>query len=271
MVATADASYPVSLQRDDRRRGERDGEQRIPSLTEVRRRQQELAGTGEPLTVGYQIVLLAELGEKLAELHEAYLRLGRAAAVELSRCDERIARARQDVLRVRERLAAASAPLTPEELRPRNPEEERWPDERLRHRREVARSRRILRAREALEHALDHVERRRHERAAAVRQHHEAASEPGVRARRAVELYQRRMAEYLSALARTHPDGRTLYPLLTLPPIPLPGWATESPQTPDDTRSQSEDARGMEATRRAAADGEAAEAAQPGARSGDER
>ncbi len=164
--------------------------------------------------------------------------LGRAAALELSRCDERIEQAREDVRRTQERLQAASVPLRPEELQPRNPEEERWADERLRHRREVARSRRIMRAQEDLDHARDHVERRRAERAAAVRQHQEAALGPGVRARRTVELYQRRIAEYLSALAQTHPDGKTLYPLLALPSIPLPGWVTESSHNPDDTRSQ---------------------------------
>jgi hypothetical protein len=101
----------------------------------------------------------------------------------------------------------------------------------LRHRREVARSRRIMRAREELDHAHDRVERRRAERAAAVRQHQEAASGPGIEARRTVELYQRRIAEYLSALAQAHPDGRTLYPLLGLLEIPLPDWVTESPHT----------------------------------------
>lgn len=238
MMATADTSYPAALQRDDRRRGQLDGEQRIPSLAEVRRRQQELARTGGQLTVGFQVVLLAELSEKLNELHVAYLRLRQTAALELSRCDERIEQAREDVRRAQERLRTAGAPLTPEELRPRNPEEERRAGEMLRHRREVARSRRVRRAQEELDQARDGVDRRRAERAAAVRQHQEAASGPGVRARRTVELYQRRIAEYLSALAQSHPDGKTLYPLLSLSSIPLPGWVTESSQQPDEARSQ---------------------------------
>lgn len=238
MVATVDTSYPASLQRADQRRGQLDGEQRIPSLAEVRRRQQELAETGGRVTVGYQLVLLTELGEKLNELHVAYLRLGQTAARELNRCDERIEQARDAVLRAQERLRAAGVPLTPEELLPRNPEEERWADEMLRHRREVARSRRVLRAQEELEQSRDLVERGVAERAAVARQHEEAASGPGIRARRTVELYQRRIAEYLSALAQSHPDGRTLYPLLAVPSIPLPGWVTESSPTPDDTGSQ---------------------------------
>ena len=237
-MATLDTSYPAELQRDDQRRGRLDGEQRIPSLAEVRRRQQELTETGGQLTVGYQVVLLAELGEKLNELHVAYLHLGRVAATELSRHDERIEQAREEVRRAEELLRAASAPLTPEELLPRNPEEERWAGEMLRHRREVARSRRILRAQQGLDQVRDLPERRRAERAAAVRQHQEAASGPGIRARRTVELYQRRIAEYLSALAQSHPDGRTLYPLLCLPSIPLPGWVTESSPIPDNSRSQ---------------------------------
>ena len=71
MVAGADTSYPAPLQRDDRRRGRLDGEQRIPSLTEVRRQQHELAESGGRLTVGYQVVLLAELAELFE--HEAHI------------------------------------------------------------------------------------------------------------------------------------------------------------------------------------------------------
>lgn len=242
MVATVDTSYPASLQRDDRFRGRQDGEQRIPSLSEVRRRQQELAETGGQLTVGYQNVLLTELGAKLDELHIAYLRLRQAAAAELSRCDEQIELARKEVQRAEEALRAASAPLTPEELLPRNPEEERWASEMLRHRREVARSRRTLRAQAELDQARDVVERRLAERAAVVRRHEEAAPGPGIRARRTVELYQRRIAEYLSALAQSHPDGKTLYPLLAIPSIPLPDWVTESSPIPDDAGAKSEDA-----------------------------
>ncbi|MFI6232711.1 hypothetical protein ACIBD9_04005 [Micromonospora sp. NPDC050784] len=237
MVATPDMSYPAPLQRDDRLRGRLDGEQRIPSLAEVRRREQELAETGGQLTVGYQVVLLAELSQKLNELHVAYLRMGQALALELSRCDERIERAQEDLRRMQEGLRDASVPLTPEELRPRNSEEVLWAEEVLRHRREVARSRRVLRARENVDHARDRVERRQAERAAAVRQHQEAASGPGIQAQRTVELYQRRIAVYLAALAQNHPEGGTLYPLLTLPSIPLPGWVTESSPHHHDTRS----------------------------------
>jgi hypothetical protein len=239
MVATTDTSYPAALRRADQDRGTRDGEQGIPALAEVRRRQAELAGTGESVTVGYQLVLLAELGERLNKLHAEFLQLGRAAALELDRCDERIERACEDVVRMEQRLQAARAPLTAEELLPRNREEQHWADAMLRHRREVARSRRIMRAQEELDHARDQVDRRRAERVAAVRQRQAAASGPGTRARSLVELYQRRIAEYLAALARTHPHGQTLYPLLSLPPIELPTWVLETSPTPADTGSSS--------------------------------
>ncbi|MEU8071001.1 hypothetical protein AB0B20_14730 [Micromonospora sp. NPDC049151] len=239
MVATSDTSYPAALRRADRNRGTHDGEQGIPALAEVRRRQAELAGTGETVTVGYQLVLLAELHEKLDELHAEFLTMGRAAAIELDRCDERLERAREDVVRCEQRVEAARRPLTDEELLPRNREEQRWSDAMLRHRREVARSRRITRAREELDRARDQVDRRRAERVAAVRQHQAAASGPGTRARGAVELYQRRTAEYLAALARAHPHGRTLYPLLTLPPVELPTWVLETSSSSPDTGSSS--------------------------------
>ncbi|SCE68920.1 hypothetical protein GA0074696_0244 [Micromonospora purpureochromogenes] len=237
MVATSDTFYSAALRRADQARGTHDGEQGIPALAEVRRRQAELAGTGETVTVGYQLVLLAELHEKLDHLHAQFLQMGRAAAIELDRCDERIERAREDVVRWEQRVEAARLPLTPEELLPRNREEQRWSDAMLRHRREVARSRRIMRAQEELEHARDQVDRRRAERVAAVRQHQAAASGPGTRARGLVELYQRRLAEYLAALARAHPHGRTLSPLLTLPPVALPTWVLETSSPSADTGS----------------------------------
>ncbi|GIF06860.1 hypothetical protein [Actinoplanes siamensis] len=237
MEATAETTYPAALRRDDRNRGRLDGEQGLPSLAEVRRRHQELAGTGEPVVVGYQVVLLAELNERLDELYVAFVRLGRATALELDRCDELIDRARRDADRARERLDAANAPLTAEELRPRNPQEQRWAEAMLRHRREVARSRRIRRAEAELEQAREAVERRRADRAEVLRRHREAAAGPGAEARRTAELYQRRIAEYLSALSQHHPHGMTLYPLLTLPPVQLPGWVTETPPDPADSGS----------------------------------
>ncbi|MFY1635213.1 hypothetical protein ACN27F_18380 [Solwaraspora sp. WMMB335] len=243
MVASAEPSYPTSLQRADRRRGQLDGEQRIPALAEVRRQQQALTETGGQLAVGYQLVLLAELDEKLNELSIAHRRTHQAAAVDLSRHDERIEQARNDLGRKREQLEAAKAPLTEEELRPRNPEEARWDAEMLRHRREVARSRRIKLAQESVDDARDRVEQRHAERAAAVRQHDEASAEPGTRARRLVELYQRRIAEYLAALARYHPAGATLYPLLSMPEIPLPDWVTETAHHPPTAGARRDDAR----------------------------
>src|SRR4051812_18225236 len=174
MVATADPSYPQSLQRDDRRRGRLDGEQRIPSLSEVRRRQQELRETGGQLSVGYQVVLLAELSEKLRELESTFRQAARAATGELARHDERIDQAVEDMGRAADRLRAAGEPLTAEELLPRNPEEERWEQRTVRNRREVARIRRIAAAREGVEQARALVEQRRGERADALRQHQEA-------------------------------------------------------------------------------------------------
>jgi hypothetical protein len=227
MVATADTAYPDSLQNADRRRGKRDGEQRIPSLAEVRRRQGQLAETGESLTVGYQVVLLAELNEQLTELLVTHRRAGRAAELQIRQHDDDIQQAENHVRRMTARLEAARAELTAEELMPRNPEEARWAAEMLRHRREVARARRIAQAQDALDRARDRVEQQVARRAATVRQREEEAAAQAARARRLIELYRRRMAEYVDALAGTHPDGRTLYPLLSMPDVPVPPWVTE--------------------------------------------
>jgi hypothetical protein len=227
MVATLDTSYPDSLQSADRRRGKRDGEQRIPSLAEVRRRQEQLAGTGEPLTVGYQVVLLAELNERLTELLVTHRRAGKAAELQLRAHDDHIRQAEHDARRAAGRLEEMRAELTPDELLPRNREEERWTAEMLRHRREVARARRIARAQDDVDRACERVEQEVARRAAAARQHEEAAAAQAAQARRLIELYRRRMAEYVDALAGTHPDGRTLYPLLSLPQVPVPPWVTE--------------------------------------------
>lgn len=238
MVASSGSSYPAELQRADQRRGKLDGVQRIPALSEVRRQQEVLKETGGQLTVGYQVVLLAEFTEQLNELALDHQRRLQAAVSDLGRHDERIEQAHNDLGRKRERLAAANAALTEDELRPRNPEETRWDAATLHHRREVARARRIKLAAELVDQARDRLEQRSGERAAAVRQHREALAEPGVRARRLVELYQRRIAEYLASLARHHPAGATLYPLLSMPELPLPEWATDPAHHLPDTRSQ---------------------------------
>lgn len=236
MVATSETAYPAILQRDDRRRGHRDGKRRTPSLAEVRRQQRELAETGGRPTVGYQVLLLAELSESLTGLHITYQRLGAATALQLGRYEQDIRRAREDAQRATERLDAARNALDQTELLPRNAEEEHWSEELLRNRREVARARRIARARDELTQAHDRIAHLRAERATTESRHREAASDLGDQARRMVELCRRRTAEYLSALAETHPDGRTLHPLLALSEIPLPSWVTESSH-PDDTRS----------------------------------
>src|SRR3954465_3192173 len=102
-MATADTSYPVPLQREDIRRGQWDGEQRIPSLAEVRRRQLLVQENGGQLTVGYQVVLLAELGERLAGQHLRHQRLVRAAEADLAPRDPDIVHAVTAAERARER------------------------------------------------------------------------------------------------------------------------------------------------------------------------
>jgi hypothetical protein len=237
VVTSEDVSYPVSRRRDDERRGRQDGEQRIPSLAEVRRQQQELKETGGQLTVGYQVVLLAELNERLNALFPLFQSVGQAAAHEISQYDDRIGEAQDEVRRMQERFGAAAAALTPDELRPRNPQEERWAPERLQNRREVERARRIRRAQVALDTARDRLKQQRVERTAAARRRDEALTAFGVRARRFVELYQRRIAAYLDSLSRSHPDGRTLYSLLSLSDIPLPDWVPKA-LVPDDLATE---------------------------------
>jgi hypothetical protein len=231
MATSEDVSYPEDARRDDVRRGREDGEQRIPSLAEVRRQQQELKeGGGGHLTLGYQVVLLAELQGRLDALHPQVLGVGQSADHEIGRIGDQIVAARNEVQRLLERLATASATLTEDELRPRNPEEERWKPERIRSRREVERARRTRRAQEEWDGAV----RRRNDlyaqRKETIRRRDEALATIGVRARRLIEVYQRRISTYLDALARSHPDGRTLYALLGVPDIPLPSWVPELPE-----------------------------------------
>ncbi|GHJ48966.1 hypothetical protein Cs7R123_63080 [Catellatospora sp. TT07R-123] len=227
MATSEDMSYPEKLRREDERRGRQDGEQRIPSLSEVRRRQQELKDSGGRPALGYQVVLLAELHSLLDALHPQFQGTSRSAAHEIGRIGDRIAAARADVQRLEERLGTASAVLTEDELRPRNPEEEGWRPERLRSRREVERARRARLARESVDAGVRRWDQLRAEHTEAVRRRDEALAAYGVRARKLVELCQRRMATYLDALARSHPDGKTLYALLSVPDIPLPSWIPE--------------------------------------------
>jgi chromosome segregation ATPase len=235
VATTEHTSYPLTLRRLDEDRGRRDGVRRTPALAEVRRRQQELRETGGQLTVGYQVVLLTEMGGELNALFPAYQRTGQAMLRDIRQHLDRIEEAERRLRRAEDRLSTAEAALTREELLPRNPEEEGWERETLRNRREVERSRRIGRAQDAVDAARDHLNQRRAECTAAERRRDEAMADFGLRAQRIKELYQRRIATYVDALARSHPDGRTLNPLLSMTDIPLPEWVPEIllPHGPD--------------------------------------
>ncbi|MET7423395.1 hypothetical protein [Dactylosporangium sp. NPDC005555] len=233
MATTEDTTYPALLRRGDELRGRRDGEQRIPALSEVRRLTQE---SGGQVTVGYQKKLLADCDGEIHALYPMFQRTGREAAQQLAQLAGHIVEARDDLRRRQEDVTAAGAALTDDELRPRNPEEQTWDPPKLRDRREVARSRRIKLAQEAAEAARDRLRQWRAQHADAVRRRDEALAGFVVQARRIAELHHRRIATYLDALARTHPDGRTLYPLLTLPEVPLPAWVRDLDPTDDPSR-----------------------------------
>jgi hypothetical protein len=222
----------VTLRRDDERRGRSDGEQRIPSLAEVRRLHQELQESGGQVTVGYQRVLLGEFNGELDGLVAAYDRTVQAIEREITQHTDHIEEATELVERARAGRTAAGAPLTEDELRPRNFEEERWRPSTLRNRREVERSRRVRQAQGALDAARDQLRKRKSERTAAVRRRGEDLTGLGGRARGLKELYERRMTVYADALARIHPDGKTLYPLLGAPDIALPSWIPDRTTRP---------------------------------------
>jgi hypothetical protein len=170
------------------------------------------------------VVLLAELNQQVNAIFPSYQRSGQAMLRDLAQHRERIAEAERQVSRAQDRLDEAAAPLTPEELQPRNPEEANWDSSTRSNRREVERSRRIRRAQDARDAARDHLHQRQAECRAAEVRRDEAMAEFGLRAHRIRELYRQRIATYVDALARSHPDGRTLYPLLSLPEVRLPDW-----------------------------------------------
>lgn len=235
MTTFEDTSYPRALRRTDERRGRRDGEQRLPSLAEVRRRQQELGQGTQHVTVGYQLVLLAELDGRLSALFPAYQRIGQETARDIRQHRARVQDAARRHSRAEADVTAAKAALTSEELRPRNPQEERWSQEMLLSRREVARATRIKRAQRAADAARDQLHQRQVECAAAERRRDEALAEFGIQAQRLKELFQRRIATYVDALAQAHPEGRTLYPILSVPDLPLPDWVPTATLIEDST------------------------------------
>jgi hypothetical protein len=233
MVTTEDTTYPALLRRDDETRGRRDGEQRIPALSEVRRQAKE---SGGQVTTGYQKKLLADCAGEIHALYQRYQRTGREATQQIAQIAGQIVEARDDLRRGQEDVTAAGVPLTADELRPRNPEEQTWEPAMLRDRREVARSRRIKLAQEAADAARDRLRKLHAQHADAARRRDEALAAIVVRARRIAELHHRRVATYLDALARSHVDGKTLYPLLTLPDVPLPPWLRETGPNDDPSR-----------------------------------
>lgn len=223
MRTTEDLPYPADLRRRDAARGRADGRQHIPALSEVHRR---LRGSDEGSArpaFGYELVLLTEFTSELRRLVRDHERAASALERDLARARERVEEAERAVRRAEEHLAVASE-LTAEQLRPRNPQEERWDPETLRNRREWTRSRRVRHAREALDTSRERLHDRRAELAAALRRRSELTADLGARVQRVRELYQRRIATYIDALVRAHPHGRALYPLLTMPDIPLPDW-----------------------------------------------
>src|SRR5688572_8943163 len=108
MATTEDTTYPALLRRGDELRGRRDGEQRIPALSEVRRLAQE---SGTQVTTGYQKKLLADCAGEIHALYPTFQRTAREAAQQIAQLASHIVEAREDARRRQDDVTAAGAAL----------------------------------------------------------------------------------------------------------------------------------------------------------------
>src|SRR5262249_31723892 len=153
-------------------------------------------------------VLVGELVQRADQVYRAFegVRDQRRSAIEA--IDGDIVTAENRVRQVRQSVDTALAPLTAEELLPRNPDEAARDGATIRQRREIMRERRIGRAKQRFEVEVGALERLRANRAAICRELEKDLERSRSTARRLRDFYVLRISNYWEGVLRAHVDGR---------------------------------------------------------------
>ena len=220
-AATAEQlPYVAEDRQADIKNGRRDGRKQIPTYTDL----VALDDNAARITTPYQEQLIHAGLVRIGEEYEHFLARTAAQRDQLVRLRGQLTEAEQAVGRGLADVAAANAPLTADELLPRNHQERELDEQALRSRRTIMRERRIAAADELQRHRLELVDQRRREideMCGRIDREFAAAQAAG---RRLGDYYVLRIATYWDALALAHPEGRHLAPRVPSIIATLPPW-----------------------------------------------
>ncbi|MGV9364466.1 hypothetical protein [Amycolatopsis sp. NPDC003731] len=223
-VPAPEEAYDKRDRRADRRRGRRDGKQRIPAYNDVLAMTSGDGVITTPYPQCLQSSAVSEMNQELADC----LRRRKPLLETLEVLRRQHANTKYDLDRASDGITGAEAPLTEEELLPRSRAEVR-PDQAVvvRSRREAARARRIAAAHggeAALHEKLNELDSRIAETEQAVRSDFVLvqAKAKQIGARCAV-----RVGTYWEHLVLAHAEGTYLAPMVRYVSQVLPSWVFE--------------------------------------------
>lgn len=215
------ALYSARERRIDGRRGRRDGRKRIPTYTGVL----DLVEAGLPVVTSYHAHLLDTGRYEMNEAFRAFVDGLRPHRSRLIPLNNGLASDLRQVAQCREELLHATAELTEDELRPRNPREASLvASGALLDRRRSMRRQRIEAARSRLTSARSAAQTRRQ---AILDVHAVIAEEFALAQARGWRHHDRcllRVGRYWECLVQTHPEGPSLVTILPKPILDKPDW-----------------------------------------------
>lgn len=237
--------YTRRDRRADRRHGKRDGRGRLPTYAAL----VDLIEAGDRVSTPYQEQLNHAGLHQINEQYGAFQERIDPYRRRIAELDSAIALAGRRERDARARLEAALAPVSADDLTPRNPQELALvgtPE--LASRREAARHRRIDAIREQIEQCREQRDgqlQRKREAEGLIRQELELAR---TRGRWLADYYTVRIAAYWDAVVRNHPEGRSLASMLPLISLAPPAWmAGPGEEEPGATERDADGAQAEEA------------------------
>jgi hypothetical protein len=215
------ALYSARERRIDCRRGKRDGRKRIPTYTGV----VNLVEAGLPVATTYHEHLLDTGRYEMNEAFRAFVDGLRPQRARLIPLNNGLASDLRQVAQCREELMNATAELTDDELRPRNPRESSLvASGALLDRRRSMRRQRIEAARSRLTSARSAAQTRRQ---AILDVHALIAEQFALAQARGWRHHDKcllRIGRYWEGLVQTHPEGPSLVSILPKPVLDKPDW-----------------------------------------------
>ncbi len=212
--------YAKADRQDDVRHGRRDGHQRLPSYTHL----SALIENQRWFTTPYSEELWDIGRDRMQSELVAYRRAVMPKHQLLAALRENLVAATEEVARGELALQEANAQLTPDEIRPRNPQEAARSGEELRNRRMVMRAKRIRDEQERQDRRVAAVAALRQRVSQTCGEMDQDFALAQDRARVLAEHTARRVATYWGAVTASHSEGRQMALLLPYIRGVLPTW-----------------------------------------------